>query len=495
MLCYNTAMKIATCAAVRKAEQAAFLSGATDSLALMDAVVECMWQAVQDAPELQFEPSQVVVYAGKGNNAGDALGLAARFRCPIILRAACGPHELSPDTQVQLARIPQHHLAATAPHPRPGTLIIDGLLGSGAKGALREPYTHLVQEMNNLRAAAPRSILLAVDIPTGLDADTGAAQCPSVQADVSCPIGCVKPGMLADGAENYVGRLLPIPLPGIAIEACSPDTVLTPAHPGLRIPRRAYSCFKNRAGRVNIVAGSVGYAGAAQMCAEAALAAGAGLVALYCLPDVYPILAARVAPEIMVQPVRSYADVPTTGAQAWLIGPGLGAPPAANRLALQQLILRAEGALVLDADALNLAAKLGWTLPPHAILTPHPGEMQRLMSTYVPGVQPATRRETARLFVQNCPCTLLLKGARSIITNGTHTFYNSTGGPYMACGGQGDVLAGVIAALAAQGMQAFQAATAAAHACGLAAATAWCHRGSPPSVRPTQLLEFLPRFL
>lgn len=488
-------MKIATCAAVRKAEQAAFQSGATDSLALMDAVVECMWQAVQEAPELQFEPTQVVVYAGKGNNAGDAVGLAARFNCPIILRAACEPKEFSPDTQSQLARIPQYLIADTAPHPRPGTLIIDGLLGSGAKGALRESYTRLVQEMNELRAATPRSLLLAVDIPTGLDADSGEAQCPTVQADVSCPIGCVKPGMLADGAENYAGRLLPTPLPGIVIEPCSTDTVLTPADSGLRLPRRAYSCFKNRAGRVNIVAGSVGYAGAAQMCAEAALAAGAGLVALYCLPDVYPILATRVAPEIMVHPVRSYAEVPTTGAQAWLIGPGLGAPPAANRLALQQLILRAEGALVLDADALNLAAKLGWTLPPHAILTPHPGEMQRLMSTYVPGIHPATRRETARLFVQNCPCTLLLKGARSIITNGTHTYYNSSGGPYMACGGQGDVLAGVIAALAAQGMQPFQAAAAAAHACGLAAAAAWCKLGFPPAVRPTQLLPILPTFL
>lgn len=494
MLCYNTGMKIATCATVREAEQAAFQSGATGSLELMDAVVECMWQAVLDAPELQFAPSQVVVYAGKGNNAGDAMGLAARFNCPIILRAACEPDEFSADTQTQLARIPQQQISRMHPQPLPGTLILDGLLGSGAKGPLREPYARLVQEMNALRAAAPRSILLAVDIPTGLDADTGAAQSPTVQADVSCPIGCVKPGMLADGAENYVGRLLPIPLPGIDIAPCSADTVLTPDS-SLRLPRRAYSCFKNRAGRVNIVAGSIGYVGAAQMCAEAALAAGAGLVALYCLPDVYPILAARVVPEIMVQPVRSYAEVPTTGAQAWLIGPGLGAPPAANRLALQQLILRAEGALVLDADALNLAAKLGWTLPPHAILTPHPGEMQRLMSTYVPGQPPATRRETARLFVQTCPCTLLLKGARSIITNGTRTCYNSTGGPYMACGGQGDVLAGVIAALAAQGMQPFQAASAAAHACGLAAAADWCLRGFPPSVRPSRLLEFLPRFL
>lgn len=488
-------MKIATCANVRAAEQAAFQSGAVHSLELMDAVVECMWQAVQAAPELQFAPSQVVVYAGKGNNAGDAIGLAARYNCPLILRAACNEADFSPDTQVQLARVPQQRLSTSIPAPLPGTLIVDGLLGSGAKGSLREPYATLVQEMNELRATAPCSILLAIDIPTGLDADTGTANSPTVQADISCPIGCVKPGMLADGAENHVGRLLPIALPGIEFPPTCADTVSMAGDKELRLPRRAYSCFKNRAGRVNIVAGSVGYVGAAQMCAEAAVAAGAGLVALYCLPAVYPILAARVAPEIMVHPVHSYAEVPTSGAQAWLIGPGLGNPPAANRLALQQLILRAEGTLVLDADALNLAAKLGWVIPPHAILTPHPGEMQRLLATYAPGAHPATRRDTAQLFVEKCPCTLLLKGARSIITNGSRTCYNGTGGPYMACGGQGDVLAGVIAALSAQGMSPFQATAGAAHACGLAAAAAWCSHGFPPAVRPSELLAFLPHIL
>lgn len=488
-------MNIATCAIVRAAEQAAFQSGAIRSLDLMDAVVEHIWQALRAAPELQFSPSQVVVYAGKGNNAGDALGLAARFDCPLILRAACPEDAFSPDTRVQLARIPRLRISSAPPAPLRGTLIVDGLLGSGAKGSLRAPYAQLVQEINNLRASAPGSLLLAIDIPTGLDADTGASNTPTVQADISCPIGCVKPGMLADGAENYVGRILPIPLPGITFAPTSADTVASEDATSWRLPRRAYACFKNQAGRVNIVAGAIGYAGAAQMCAEAALAAGAGLVALYCLPEVYPIIAARVAPEIMVHPVSSYAQVPTTGAQAWLIGPGLGNPPAAERLALQQLILRAEGALVLDADALNLAAKLGWVIPPHAVLTPHPGEMKRLLATYVPGLVTTTRRETALRFVKSCPCTLLLKGARSIITDGTHTCYNSTGGPYMACGGQGDVLAGVIAALAAQGMPPFRAAATAAYSCGLAAAAAWCRQGFPPSVRPTQLLSFLPQQL
>ena len=125
-------MKIATCTAVREAEQAAFQSGIIRSLELMDAVVECMWQAVEAAPELPATPTQVVVYAGKGNNAGDALGLAARFNCPLVLRAV---GELSADTQAQLARIPQQRISTDPPCPLPHTLIVDGLLGSGAKGA------------------------------------------------------------------------------------------------------------------------------------------------------------------------------------------------------------------------------------------------------------------------------------------------------------------------------------------------------------------------
>ena len=121
--------------------------------------------------------------------------------------------------------------------------------------------------------------------------------------------------------------------------------------------------------------------------------------------------------------------------------------------------------------------------------------MKRLLATYAPGCTATTRRDIARSFVAACPCTLLFKGARTIITNGTRTCYNSTGGSYMACGGQGDVLAGVIAALAAQGMDAYQAAAAGAYTCGLAAATAWRAAGCPPSVRPTQLLPFIPALL
>lgn len=456
-------MLIAPCSTVREAERAAFAEGRSTSAALMDAVVERLFEAL--CRFFPMAPQRVVVYAGTGNNAGDAIGLAARYGCPITLRCA---GTLSLDSKRQLGQVTECVVADAAPEPAPHTLILDGLLGSGAHGALRPAYAALVEEMNALRERCEHSLLVAIDVPTGLDADTGAVCGPVVRADVSCPIGCVKPGMLADGAEDAVGRLLPVELPGIALTPAVADRVLSAEEPCVLLPRRAYSCFKNRAGRVAIVAGSVGMLGAAQLCAEAALAAGAGLVVLYCHADTYPLLAARVAPEVMVRPVASYADIDEPQAQALVIGPGLGKLPAAEAAALCALAHSFRGPVVLDADGLNLAAAEKWTFTPNMILTPHPGEMRRL------DPRPAvSRRETVQRFLAEHDVTLLLKGARTLIADRSACFYNSTGGPHMANGGQGDVLSGVIGALAAQGLSPLHAAAAGAYRCGLAAERAW----------------------
>ncbi|MBQ2379474.1 MAG: NAD(P)H-hydrate dehydratase [Akkermansia sp.] len=483
-------MNIHPCAVIREAEQALFAGGETTSAELMSTVVERLWQAAQQEPVLcGIRPRRVVVYAGRGNNAGDALGLASRFRCPVTLRAVCEPQAFSPESLEQFALLAGHEVSVAPPEPQEGLLIIDGLLGSGATGALREPYAALVQELNALREQSPRSCTLAIDVPTGLNADTGEVPGAAVRADVTAVIGCVKPGMLADGAEDYVGRLLCIPLPEVALPQQSPGYVAT-ADVLRWLPRRQYSCFKNKAGRVHIVAGSVGYVGAAQMCAESAQAAGAGLVALYCHEDVYPLLAAREAPEIMVHPVKTYADVPTDGAQALVVGPGVGRLRGDEVRALHNVLLRCTVPLVLDADGLNLAAEYGWELPPQCILTPHPGEMRRLLSG-----GSGSRVEQAMAYLQSHACTLLLKGARTLITDGTELWYNSTGGPYMANGGQGDVLAGCIGALAAQGLGSLQAAVLGAYACGKAAETAHMQAGYPRAIRAMDVVAYLGRVL
>lgn len=471
-------MRICSAQSIREAEQRLFASGSMSSLELMNAVVERLWQACGALPLMQgFAPSRVVVYAGAGNNAGDAIGLAARFGCPVTLRCA---GSLSADAAAQLCG----HEESTVPAPQERLMIIDGLLGSGAVGELRPAYAELVRELNALRAASPRSLTLAIDIPTGLDAATGACGADVVRADATAAIGCVKPGMLVDGAEDAVGRLLCIPLPEVGeIPASESAGVIdVPELSGI-LHSRAWSFYKNKAGRVAIIAGCVGMTGAAQMCAEAAVAAGAGLVVLYCLPPVYPILAARVTPEVMVRPVGSYADIHEPNAQVLVIGPGLGEVQPVAAEALRKLASEFEGTVVLDADGLNTCATYAWPPRKNWILTPHPGEMRRLQPALSAG-----RREAVACYRDAFDCTLVLKGARTIVSGENGCFYNTSGGPFMANGGQGDVLAGVIGALAAQGVPPMRAAMLGVYTCGAAAEYAWAASGYPPGISATQVI-------
>lgn len=485
-------MQIARAQAVRAAEQILFARGETDSATLMSRVVERLYRRWRECPlTAGFQPSRVVVYAGTGNNAGDAVGLAVRFGVPVLFRCVGEGHALSAETQQQfhpgLCRF-----AEEPPAPAAHTLVIDGLLGSGAKGALRPAYEALVREMNALRATCPHSLLLAVDIPTGLDSDTGLAESVAVQADITAVIGGVKPGLTADGAEDFVGRLVTVPLPEAEIEPAEEARVTDRAEVADWLPRRAASCFKNRAGRVAVVAGSPGMTGAARLCAESALAAGAGLVCLYCLPECYDIVAASAAPEVMVRRVTRYADIEESDARALLIGPGLGAVSAENAAALRQLAMSFPHTVVLDADGLNLAAREGWDFPQRRfILTPHPGEIRRLL----PQGAGLSRRETVRLFLQRHDCTLLFKGARTLTADREHAWFNSSGGSYMANGGQGDVLSGVIAALAAQGLSPLRAAVLGAYSCGCAAEAACAAHGFARAVRASEVTAHLPAVL
>ncbi len=479
-------MLLATSAAIREAERALFDSAACSSLQLMDSVVRRLYSALCERLG-PWRPRRVVAYVGRGNNAGDAVGLAAAFGCPLLLRGVTSAAELSADTQQQLARMENAHFCTSAPEPEADTLILDGLLGSGATGPLRPETAVLVWELNVLRAASPQSLCVAIDIPTGLPPGPGY---PAVLADITCPIGCVKPDMVAEGAEYYVGQLLPIPLPEVSLPPCCGDIAMDDALQHEWFPSRAYNCFKNRAGRVAIVAGSVGMLGAAQLAAEAALAAGAGLVVLYTRPDAYPLLATRVAPEVMVRCVSSYAEIAEPHAQALLLGPGLGPQSPAEAEALHKLATSFWGTVVLDADALNTAAAQQWPLTRHPnwVLTPHPGEMRRLAMELIS----LPRREQVARFLERFDGTLLLKGARSLIADRRQCCINGTGGPFMANGGQGDVLSGAIAALAAQGLPPLQAAALGAHACGKAAAAVWSRNGFPLSVSASQTISQLP---
>ena len=464
---------IVTCAEMKALEARAFADG-IDAGKLMEEAGTKIARAVR-----QFfpEPGRCLAFFGKGHNGGDAL-VAARH-----LALAGWKIELQPafDESEWAGLTAHHHRELTAARKTPALrspsdhplIVLDGLLGIGAGGALREPLRSATREINRLRRENHAHIF-ALDLPTGLDADTGAGDPDAVIADFTLTIGFAKAGLLADAAANFTGRLAVLPLEELT-KRCTPNPiaeVATPAHLAALLPRRRFDLHKGDCGRVGILAGSPGFTGAAIMAAEACVHAGAGLVTLYVSPEIRPLVAARIAPEVMVKTIVTFAEILEGGHDALAIGPGLGTDRGGEIL---EIIEHAPQPLVIDADALNVLAthleSLDACVGPR-LLTPHPGEMARLFSES----KTLSRRETVQRFNARFPAALLLKGARTLVGQSTLPLsYNSTGTPGMASGGMGDVLTGVLAALAGQRLGLYDSARLGAWLCGRAAECAITH--------------------
>lgn len=465
---------ILTSAEMKTLEERTFAAGTTPG-ALMEEAGAAMAAAVR-----QFfpEPGKCVVFFGKGHNGGDALVAArhlARRGWKVELQPVFEPDAWSSLTVRKHREFRESQTGVTvAARQESGAalVVLDGLLGIGAGGPLREPIRAAAREINRLRTRENATIF-ALDLPTGLDADTGAADDDCVLADCTLTVGFAKAGLLADAATRFVGRLAVLPLAELTARADAADFATVATAPELTslLPRRPFDRHKGECGRVGIVAGSPGLTGAAVLCAEACLHAGAGLVTLYVTPEIYPLVVGRIAPEVMVQEAASYLDVLDGRHDILAVGPGLGTDREPELL---KLIQRAPQPMILDADALNVLARRTDLLARCAgprLLTPHPGEMARLD----PASTSRTRSETVREFARRFPVTLLLKGARTIVGEAAQPLsYNSTGHPGMATGGMGDVLTGVCAALAGQGLALYDAARLGAWLCGRAAELAVC---------------------
>lgn len=441
-------------------------------------------------------PGTLILYLGTGNNAGDALVAARELQedgWQIHLRLSGPVDRLKPLPARHLKAIPA--LCHLSSPPRPALLTrpivqLDGLLGIGARGPLREDIRALTAEMNQQRQQH-LAITIAMDIPTGLDADTGIPAPDTVIADLTITIGHAKKGLIADTAINHVGRLALVPLSDLAAseDSSSREQLLTPELLRPWAPQRPFDFHKGQAGRIGLIAGSAGYHGAAILACLGALRAGGGLVTLFVKEDAYSVLAAKAPPEVMVKLVKDYREALDLPFNALGIGPGIGLTAEDEIL---EIIRRAPLPCIIDADALTLLARdpsavLASASAPR-LLTPHPGEMQRLM----PGIQQETRLTQARLAAERFKVhTILLKGARTIITaHGQTTAYNSTGHPGMATGGMGDVLTGVCTALSAQGLPLPQAAALAAWTSGRAAELAALTHGQN-AVLPSDVAQHL----
>jgi len=466
------------------------------------------------------KPGRCIVFAGKGHNAGDALFAAQCLeQCgwQIEVRLAFKEADCSDLTRKKLAdlcrRLPE--TLATAPS-EPGNknwsatnhisttqestptepcsevarplVILDGLLGVGAKPPLREPIRAASRAINQVRTTEG-AYVFAVDLPTGLDSDSGKADRDCVVADFTVTIGYAKPGLVADDALNYVGRIDVVPLDELRPPKTKPKEIIAnPSAFRALLPRRKYNAYKNQFGRVGVIAGSKGFVGAALMASQGALRAGAGLVEVFVPEEIYEIVAGAALMEAMVKPVASYRQLLKEKVNVWALGPGLGKSRAPEIL---ELIENTRQPMVVDADGLNIISEKILVLrrcKGKRLLTPHPGEMKRLFREDQP-----SRRKTATKFCDRFPVTLLLKGSRTIVTeHGRPLSYNTSGNPGMATGGMGDVLTGVCAALLGQGLSPYDAARVGAWLCGRAAEIAIFNGNqSEESLLPRDVLDHL----
>ena len=418
-------------------------------------------------------PGRACAFIGKGNNGGDAVVALEHLRArgwEVSLRASHPEIEWSTLTRQRVRRAGLRPIEFV-PDGNGRLLLLDGLLGIGGRGTLREPLLGLAREMASLRQAG--ACIASMDLPSGLDPDDGESDATTVTADITLTIGVPKMGLHSDMAADRIGQLIAIPLPALPPpDGRSPRWSSPDLFPDL-LPPRSHSFHKGNAGRVAILAGSPGMSGAAELCSSGALRGGAGLVTLFLDPG----NDARPPSEIMTHRVGSRIEAFfESKASARIMGPGLGKLTAPQRDILFHHLADDSTPIIIDADALNLLAEHQMThlLSGHHLITPHPGEFARL----APDLSRLPRLEAARAFVARHPCTLLLKGARTVIAGpGGDLRINPTGHAGMASGGQGDVLAGVCGAMAASGTSLADAAMLAAWVCGRAAERAVTHGG------------------
>jgi len=406
---------------------------------------------------------RVLLLAGKGNNGGDAIVAArhlAAMGCEPTLALFCRRAELSGDPlayfqelgNVSVLELPSLDQLASVS----AEVIVDGLLGTGLTGDVREPAASVIRWVNEQSVPA-----VAIDLPSGLDSDTGEVHGVCVRAEVTVTMGLPKIGLLRPSATDWVGVIEVADIgfpPEFGEKIPSEVELLTAADVKALLPRRRRSTHKGDYGHLLVIAGSEGYTGAPVLCAHAAARSGAGLVTLAVPRSVYPIVAASCPTEVMPRPMDELGSLSDYDALA--LGPGLGQAPETQRLVLNW-ISSCRRPLVVDADGLNALARnvsLLNTVAVPLVLTPHPGEMSRLCGKTVRDVQ-AQRWEVARQFAREHGVVLVLKGAGTVVTDKSGGLWvNSTGNPGMAKGGMGDALTGIIGALLVQDLSALDAA-------------------------------------
>ncbi len=474
-------MKILSAAEMREVDRLTTARYAIPSLTLMEnaggSVAEFIAQRWPN-----FAGQRIVVLCGKGNNGGDGFVVARRLRelgaKPEALLFA-PQEEMQGDAATNCKRWREvsgtlqlvrnsGELQGVKATLESADIIIDALLGTGTRGAVEGLLAEAIEAVN-IRHGPVRSAVVAVDIPSGLVADTGEVMGACINAAFTITFTAPKTGMILGTASDHTGQVVVRDIgspPELIDEVGKSDVrwIDWREVSNFALPRRS-SANKGNYGHALITAGSVGKSGAAVLASWAALRVGAGLVTVATPEPVLPIVAAH-TPEIMTEPlpatdvgsisIRSFEyerfEKLLKGKRALGIGPGLGTHDETQQF-VRSVVGTRTVPTILDADGLNAFAGRAQELRKGSgalALTPHPGEMARLLGCGIPDVQ-AQRVEVARKSAVDWGATVILKGQQTVVAAPDgQVFVNSTGNPGMGTGGTGDVLTGMLAGLTAQ---------------------------------------------
>lgn len=429
---------------------------------------------------------RIVVLVGPGNNGGDGLVAARHLKdwgadVTVVMLKARGEDDANlkaiVEREVPVVILEDDGQNRLDEALAGAELVIDALLGTGRAREIEGPLAALIDRLREARVRRLPPRLLAVDLPTGLDADTGAVDPHCVAADETVALGWSKVGLHTLPGSQYAGRVEVVDI-GIGAEhgAAIQTELMTASWARALLPERPPGAHKGTFGSALVVAGSPQYVGAAALSCSGALRVGIGIVTLACARSVYPMLASKLT-ETTFEPLDdkegllsaeeaySVRRALSRGYEALLVGPGLsqgGYVVAFMRALLPMITGEDVKAVVIDADGLNNIAKVErwWeVLDVPAIITPHPGELSRLSGLEVAEIQ-RHRLAAARKCAAEWGLTVVLKGANTVVAAPDgRARLSPFANPGLASGGTGDVLAGAITGLIAQGIEPFEAAS------------------------------------
>lgn len=502
-------MKVLTCREMRLVEASAVAEG-LDYLRLMENAGSAAARIIRT--HFSLAGKQAVVLCGRGNNGGDGFVIARKLleaNAEVTAVMVCG-EPASLEAREMLSRIRQSSVSILSLESEPyvvssavkeADVIIDAVYGIGFHGELPDHMRPLFRLANG--SAAPK---VAIDVPSGMDGDTGMADGDAICADYTITFTAMKPGLLNGKSASLCGE---IEVASIGIEDrlidqyAASQTIIDQQMVGACFPPRPLDSHKGTFGHLLTLCGCYGMTGAAVLAVKAAQRCGVGLVTAALPHSIYPIASMQL-PEAVFLPLPENAEGRVSlaarqslreklaSSTALLIGCGLGTGEEVRGV-VADLLKAAVCPIVLDADGINCAAghiDIGKTVQAPLVLTPHPGEMARLMGCPVSRVQ-EDRIQTAKSFAERTGAVVVLKGHKTVIAApGRSVMVNMTGNPGMATAGSGDVLAGMIASFMAQGMEPYHAAMCGVYLHGMAGDRA-AARLSQHAMLPTDMLDEL----